>query len=76
MESKGQSLLENAYKLVTPEDNEEYYAAFAASYDDDFAAALGYRYPRAIAQIYHQSAGTRICRSRILVVAPGLSPKL
>lgn len=54
--SKGQSLLENAYKLVTPDDNKAYYAEFAATYDDEFADALGYAYPQAIATIYHQNA--------------------
>ncbi|GAB5448298.1 class I SAM-dependent DNA methyltransferase [Gymnodinialimonas sp.] len=54
--SKGQSLLENAYRLATPDDNAAYYAAFAASYDEDFADALGYRYPQAIAAIYRDQA--------------------
>lgn len=57
--SKGQSLLENAYRLATPDDNKAYYAEFAATYDDDFADALGYHYPKAIASIYHDQATDR-----------------
>ncbi len=54
--SAGQSLLENAYKLSTPEDNVDYYNAFAASYDTDFADALGWYYPAAIAEAYRDAA--------------------
>ncbi len=54
--SAGQSLLENAYKLSTPEDNVDYYNAFASSYDTDFADALGYHYPAAIAAAYRDAA--------------------
>ncbi|MEO0824028.1 MAG: methyltransferase domain-containing protein [Pseudomonadota bacterium] len=57
--SKGQSLLENAYKLATPEDNKAYYAEFAATYDADFAGALGYHYPVAIASVYRERATER-----------------
>ncbi len=54
--SAGQSLLENAYKLSTPEDNAEYYDAFASTYDMDFADALGWHYPAAIAAAYRDAA--------------------
>jgi SAM-dependent methyltransferase len=54
--SKGQSLLENAYKLQTPDDNKAYYDAFAATYDTDFASSLGWAYPQAIASVYHAHA--------------------
>ena len=54
--SAGQSLLENAYKLSTPEDNVDYYDAFASTYDTDFADALGWRYPAAIAVAYRDAA--------------------
>ena len=54
--SAGQSLLENAYKLSTPDDNVEYYNAFAASYDTDFADTLGWHYPAAIAAVYRDAA--------------------
>ncbi len=54
--SAGQSLLENAYKLSTPEDNVDYYDAFASTYDTDFADALGWRYPAAIAAAYRDAA--------------------
>lgn len=52
--SKGQSLLENAYRLETPADNRAYYDEFADAYDAEFAAVLGYRYPLAIASIYRE----------------------
>ena len=48
--------LENAYDLNTPEDNRAYYKAFAPSYDAEFAQALGYCYPRIIAEAYHSAA--------------------
>jgi len=54
--SKGQSLLENAYKLATPDDNQTYYDEFASSYDADFATALGWHYPMAIASVYRNAA--------------------
>ena len=56
--SKGQRLLENAYKLATPDDNKVYYDEFAATYDADFASALGWHYPRAIASAYQTLAKT------------------
>ncbi len=54
--SKGQQLLENAYKLATPDDSVRYYNAFAATYDEDFAAALGWHTPKTIAAIYREQA--------------------
>ena len=54
--SPGQSLLENAYKLATPEDNADYYNAFASSYDADFADNLGWHYPAGIAAAYRDAA--------------------
>lgn len=54
--SAGQTLLENAYKLSTPEDNAEYYDAFASTYDTDFADALGWHYPAAIAAAYRDAS--------------------
>ncbi len=54
--SAGQTLLENAYKLSTPEDSVDYYDAFASTYDTDFADALGYHYPAAIAAAYRDAA--------------------
>ena len=52
----GQSLLENAYKLSTPEDNVDFYNAFASSYDADFADTLGWHYPAGIAAAYRDAA--------------------
>ena len=54
--SAGQSLLENAYKLSTPEDNLDYYDAFASTYDTEFADALGWHYPAAIVATYRDAA--------------------
>ncbi|MFT5000668.1 MAG: putative TPR repeat methyltransferase [Planctomycetota bacterium] len=54
VKSKGQTLLENAYKLATPQDNKAYYDEFASTYDADFAMALGWQYPEAIASIYRE----------------------
>ncbi len=54
--SAGQTLLENAYRLSTPDDNADYYDAFASTYDSDFADALGYHYPIAIAAAYRNAA--------------------
>lgn len=55
-DTKGQSILENAYKLATPDDNAAYYDAFAKTYDSDFVAQMGYVYPKAIAAAYHRHA--------------------
>ena len=56
--SAGQSLLENAYKLATPDDNAQYYDAFASTYDMEFADELGWHYPAAIAEIYRDACTT------------------
>ena len=53
--SVGQTLLEEAYKLSTPDDNAEYYNEFAATYDLEFADELGWYYPAAIAKIYRDA---------------------
>ncbi len=45
----GQSLLENAYLLETPNDNIAYYGRLADSYDTEFASSLGYALPKIIA---------------------------
>lgn len=50
--SAGQTLLENAYKLSTPDDIAEYYNAFASTDDMEFASELGWHYPTAIAEVY------------------------
>lgn len=52
--SKGQTLLENAYKLETPQDNKSYYDEFAETYDAEFAEALGWEYPNAIASVFRE----------------------
>jgi SAM-dependent methyltransferase len=55
----GKEILENAYKLQTPDDNVAYYDEFAATYDSDFAQNMGYNYPRAIADIYAEISDSR-----------------
>ena len=56
--SVGQTLLENAYKLSTSDDNAKYYNAFASTYDLEFADELGWHYPAAIAEIYRDACTT------------------
>lgn len=51
-QSPGKDLLENAYKLNSPDDNIAYYNKLAPSYDTDFAQELGYALPQAIADSY------------------------
>ena len=53
----GQSILENAYQLHTPDDNRTYYDAFAETYDKDFVEAMGYSYPATVAAVYLREAG-------------------
>ena len=48
----GNDILDGAYSLKTPEDNRAYYQRFAATYDQDFAAGLGYIYPKAVADVF------------------------
>lgn len=57
-QSAGQSGLENAYALQSPDDNRTYYDGFAATYDTDFAQGLGWDYPRAIARIWRAHASS------------------
>ncbi len=54
--SAGQTLLEKSYKLSNPEDNADYYDEFASTYDSEFADALGWQYPAAIATAYRDAA--------------------
>ncbi len=56
-QSAGQSGLENAYTLQSPDDNRAYYDGFAATYDTDFAQGMGWDYPKAIARIWCAHAG-------------------
>ena len=56
VKSAGQTLLEQAYKLSTPDDNSDYYDAFASTYDSEFAGVLGWQYPAAIAVAYRDAA--------------------
>ncbi|MEM7240553.1 MAG: class I SAM-dependent methyltransferase [Pseudomonadota bacterium] len=49
-EKSAKDLLEGAYALQTPTDNVNYYADFAAIYDDGYVADMGYQSPRFIAQ--------------------------
>lgn len=49
--------LDGAYALRTPEDNRRYYAAWAATYDTDFAGKLAYRTPRLAARAFVAAGG-------------------
>lgn len=50
--------LHDAYALRLPEDSRRLYARWAASYDETFARALGYRLPEAVAAAFHAGGGT------------------
>jgi len=52
----GTDQLEGAYALETPADNVDYYRGFAETYDEGFAEALGYVYPRHVAAAYLAAA--------------------
>lgn len=51
-QAQAERLLKGAYALKTSEDNTRYYRDFAPIYDEQFADALGYSYPSALAGIY------------------------
>lgn len=53
-ENSGKDLLENAYRLQSPDDNIAYYDKLADVYDGEFADGLGYALPGAIAERYKQ----------------------
>lgn len=53
-QDSGKDLLENAYRLQSPDDNIAYYDKLANSYDNDFADGLGYALPQAIARRYRE----------------------
>ena len=53
-EDKGKSLLENAYRLSTPEDNIAYYREFSSTYDQDFAEALGFALPHLVVEQFQK----------------------
>lgn len=57
MTGKGTERLEGAYGLQTPEDNVSYYKDFAETYDTEFAADMGYVYPREVARAFLAGAG-------------------
>ncbi len=48
--------LNDAYSVITPEDNRRLYAKWAASYESSFVEAKKYRYPRAIAELFDEVA--------------------
>jgi predicted TPR repeat methyltransferase len=49
--------LRAAYALNGPEDNRRLYAQWAATYDEDFVRATGYRLPEAVAAAYTAAGG-------------------
>lgn len=55
---KGKSLLENAYRLATPDDNITYYKAFSKTYDSDFVDALGFTLPISVADHFRKRVST------------------
>lgn len=56
MTGSGSERLEGAYALMTPEDSVRYYENFAETYDTEFAAAMGYVYPREVARQFLKMA--------------------
>ncbi len=54
--SDADRLLEGAYAIKSAEDNLDYYREFASIYDEQFANAMGYVYPRMLASVYQQHA--------------------
>ena len=49
--------LDEAYSVKTPADNRRLYAKWAATYESDFVEAKQYRYPKAIAEVFHEVVG-------------------
>lgn len=49
--------LDAAYALQTPDDSRRLYADWAATYDEGFARATGYRLPEAVAAAFAASGG-------------------
>jgi len=54
----GKPDLKAAYDLKTPADSQKLYRGWAATYDQNFAAAMGYTYPASLAGAYAQFAGS------------------
>ena len=61
-QARAQKLLKDAYALKSSKDNTEYYRDFAPIYDEQFADALGYTYPAAVADVFksHYIAGNDV----------------
>lgn len=59
--------LDAVYALRTPEDSVRYYRDWAARYDRDFAAGMGYRSPHAVAAVFAALGG----RGPVLDVGAG-----
>ena len=52
--------LDEAYSVKTPEDNRRLYAKWAATYESSFVDAKQYRYPKAISEVFNDTATTEI----------------
>ncbi|MCB2114890.1 MAG: class I SAM-dependent methyltransferase [Rhodobacteraceae bacterium] len=59
--------LDGAYALRTPEDSERYYSDWAERYDSDFSAAMDYRSPDVVAEVFAGLGG----RGPVLDVGAG-----
>lgn len=46
--------LNEAYSVKTPEDNRRLYAKWASTYESEFVEKKQYRYPKAIAEVFHE----------------------
>lgn len=49
--------LDEAYSVESPDDNRRLYAKWAATYESSFVDAKQYRYPKAIAELFHEEVG-------------------
>jgi len=49
--------LDDAYSVKTPDDNRKLYARWAATYESEFVDKELYRYPRAVAGVFHNQIG-------------------
>jgi predicted TPR repeat methyltransferase len=79
----GLDRLEGAYRLRSPQDARAFYAGFAQTYDSDFAAGLGWHYPRAVAGVWRSLAAPQDlpvadigCGTGCVAEALGLDPGL
>ena len=84
MSRKATDDLEAAYALKAPEDSVRLYRDWATTYDEEFAGAMGYVYPREVARVFRDhtapgdtpvldiGAGTGLLGAELTDLTPGL----